>query len=48
MPGVISYTVELNDDTALVVYDSGKVSAEQIADATASIGYKAKQVEEIK
>jgi copper chaperone CopZ len=46
VPGVISYTVELNGDTATVVYDANQVSAEQIADATMSIGYKAKEVED--
>lgn len=48
VPGVISYTVDVKTDTALVTYDAGKVNVQQIAQATSAEGYKAQVVEETK
>lgn len=44
VPGVITYTVTLQGDTARVVYDATQATPEQIAAATTAAGYKPREV----
>jgi copper chaperone CopZ len=48
VPGIISYNVDLKTDSAIVDYDAAKVTAGQIAEAVAEVGYKAREVVEVK
>ncbi len=48
VPGIITYTVTLNTDSATVIYDANRVTPDQIAKAVADSGYKAKEVLELK
>ena len=45
--GVTSYTVEVKSDSATVIYDANAVTAAQIAQAVAEVGYQAREVVEV-
>ncbi|MCL5264459.1 MAG: cation transporter [Chloroflexi bacterium] len=48
MPGVISYTVDLKTDSATVACDANTVTAQEIAQAVAEAGYRAREVVEVR
>ena len=47
VPGVIAYDVDLESDSATILYDPKKVSIEELKQAVAQAGFQAKSVEEI-
>ena len=45
--GVIAHDVDLKTDSATVLYDPAKVTAEQIKQAVAEAGFQVRGIEEI-
>lgn len=48
MEGVIAYEVNLENDSAVVLYDPSRLSIERLKQAIAEAGYQVKGVSEFK